>query len=690
MIHPALLPFSSAVACLAIGLIVVRRGTDQPMHRAFAWMALCCAAWNLDIAALDFLSEPTAAERWSRLLRIGICFGPATMLHMALVIRGDTLTRRWRRWLVGGYAIGTALSVLNLRGKLVAGLSRHTWGWYIEPAPAYSLFTFTFLIFGVLFVERVFGAYRHPTSPRQRTVAKFWLLGGGLQLVLAITNFLPIYGINAYPLGSLGTALWLPLLGYAIARHRVMDLDYAVRKGVSFALALVCVVAPGTLGLTALVSLLDARVPALLAVAAGAVVVLAALLTPRLQVAFETRLHQALFPSRYDYRRRLRHLAAQLVNVIEESKLVHLLGTTLAEVLEVDGVEIFVRHDAARRPVQVFPPVPDAEPLSEESAAALGRLTGPTLVDELPRGPALALFRSRGWEVGVPLRIAERLVGFAGLGPNHDFQLMSGEDLDLLGDVAAGSSAALEHMRLARQLRRSEQELEHASRLSSLGMLAAGLAHEIRNPLVAVKTFLDLLPHRLEDREFLTSFRDLSLSELRRVTDLLSDLLALGKSSTAERRAIDLAQTVEPVLRLMDSTARKRQVTLVVRNRPDLPPVWADPDQLKQITLNLVLNAIEVSPSQSAVTVDLRPGAWGGVLLEVRDQGSGIPSDQVEKIFNPFFTTKEAGTGLGLALTHQMVVEHGGEITVESVEGRGTVFRVLLPVAQTGLQETGS
>jgi signal transduction histidine kinase len=111
--------------------------------------------------------------------------------------------------------------------------------------------------------------------------------------------------------------------------------------------------------------------------------------------------------------------------------------------------------------------------------------------------------------------------------------------------------------------------LERANRLSSVGMLAAGIAHEIRNPLVAVKTFLDLLPQRLDDREFLTRFRDLSLGELRRVTDLIADLLTLGKSKTPERRALEIGATLDPVVRLMDSTARKRQAEVVAQFEPN-------------------------------------------------------------------------------------------------------------------------
>ena len=232
--------------------------------------------------------------------------------------------------------------------------------------------------------------------------------------------------------------------------------------------------------------------------------------------------------------------------------------------------------------------------------------------------------------------------------------------------------------------------LERANRLSSLGMLAAGIAHEIRNPLVAVKTFLDLLPQRLDDREFLSHFRELSLGELRRVTDLIADLLALGKSKTAERRAVELGPTLEPVVRLMESTARKRHIEVAAAFDPRVPPAWADPDQLKQIIVNLLLNAIETSSAGGHVKLDVRPAPPGSVVLEVRDDGPGIPANQLETIFHPFFTTKETGTGLGLALVHQMVVEHGGEITVESTVGRGSAFRVTLPTAPVALACTGT
>jgi len=691
MRYHALVPLAAAAANLIVCVPVVRKGMREPIFRAFLWMTLTIVAWNLDLFALYYFSDEASAEWWSRLFRTGVCFAPATAFHAALA-----LSRSWRRpWtylLFAGYAMGLVLAVTNARGGLVSGLTPHTWGWYIQPTRAYGLMTLLLIVYLPLIVERSWHAYRHPSSPRQRVEAKFWLLGAAVQTPFSLTNLLPAYGLNVYPLGTVGNVVYVSVIAYAIVRHRLMDVDYVVRKFISFSLAAALVLAPGAAGLYALSQALQAEAPGVFVCAALAVALLAVVLIPALQDALETRVHRALFPQVYDYRLRLRQLAAALVHVLERSALVARLGEALTDILEVEGCHIFVREEAKSPLVLAHSAPQSTAELPEDVAHALEPLTEPLLASELEalRSPAAAYFRGMNWEVAIPLRINDRLTGLIALGRNKDFRIFSAEDLELLATVAAGASVALENSSLSRQLRRSEVVLERANRLSSLGMLAAGIAHEIRNPLVAVKTFLDLLPQRLDDREFLSHFRELSLGELHRVADLITDLLALGKSKTPERRAIDLGPTLEPVVRLMESTARKRQIEVVAAFDPRVPAVWADPDQLKQIVVNLLLNAIETSAPGGHVWLEVRPGPAGCVGLEVRDDGPGIPADQLENIFHPFFTTKETGTGLGLALVHQMVVEHGGEIIVESVLGRGSAFRVTLPAAPVALARTGT
>jgi signal transduction histidine kinase len=692
MRYHALVPLSAAVANLIICIPVLRQGLQKPILRVFALMTLTIAFWNLDIFALYYFENALEAEWWSRVFRTGICFAPVAGFHAALVL-ADTRGPRWTALLYAGYGMGLFLAAANLEGALVMNLTRHTWGWYIQPTPTYSLMTVTLLVYLPLILERTWHAYRHPTSAQQRVQAKFWLLAAMIQAPFSLTNLLPMYGWNVYPLGNVGNVVYVSIIAYAIVRHRLMDVDYVVRKFVSFSLALAIVLTPGAIGLSVLVREVNGEESLVLISAAIALALLAVVLVPTLQQALETRVHRALFPQLYDYRLRLRHLPTALVHILNESLLVRRLGDALTDIFDVESCTVLIRDEHTRRLALSYPPAhPGPEPVTDDLEHALEALAQPTLTSELEAmdAPSGRLFRSLGWEVAIPLRINERLTGCVALGRNKDFRIFSGEDLQLLIQVAAGASVALENASLSRQLRRSEIVLERANRLSSLGLLAAGIAHEIRNPLVAVKTFLDLLPQRLDDQDFLSHFRELSLGELRRVTDLITDLLALGKSKTAERRSVELAPTLEPVVRLMESTARKREIEVVARFESRLPSVWADPDQLKQITLNLLLNAIETSSAGGHVWLEVRPALGEAVVLEVRDEGPGIPPEQLETIFHPFFTTKETGTGLGLTLVHQMVVEHGGEITVASEVGHGSLFRVTLPTAQVDMARTGT
>ncbi len=691
MPYHALIPITAALANLLICALVLRRGLREPLHRAFAWLTLTGASWDLAIFSLNFFPDAASAEWWNRVFRTGICLGAPALLNFAMVL-SQSKGRLWQALLKGSLLAGILLAIANLFGVLVRGVSPHAWGWYIEPRPAYAALMGLLGASLLLWGERILRTYRSTTSPRQRMQAKFWVLGIAVQVPFLLTNFLPIYGIRIYPLGSLGNALFVAVMGYAIVRHRLMDVDYVVRKGVSFFLALVVVLLPGSLGLAAFGRLIGSEAPVLWTCAAIGLAVIAVVLVPTLQVALEMQVDRALFPRRFDYRRRLRQFAASLIHILDQQDLVKRIGDALSDILNVESCEVMVRDEQTRQLMVAYPTASDPGTFAPEVTRALEHLEGPTLASELEadHSPLAGLFRARSWEVGFPLRIHDRLNGVVGLGRHKDLRIISTEDLQLLAAVGAGAAAALENISLSRQLRRSEVVLERANRLSSVGMLAAGIAHEIRNPLVAVKTFLDLLPQRLDDQEFLTRFRDLSLDELRRVTDLIADLLTLGKSTTAERRAVAIGATLEPVVRLMDSTARKRQAEVVASFEPGLPSVWADADQLKQITLNLLLNAIDVTPAGGRVQLDVRQASAESVALEVRDDGSGIPPDQLDSIFHPFFTTKETGTGLGLAIVHQMVVEHGGEITVDSEVGRGTTFRVTLPTTQIALAATGT
>jgi signal transduction histidine kinase len=235
-------------------------------------------------------------------------------------------------------------------------------------------------------------------------------------------------------------------------------------------------------------------------------------------------------------------------------------------------------------------------------------------------------------------------------------------------------------------LRRSRQEVQRAERLGTLGTLAAGLAHEINNPLVSIHTFLSLAPGKRfdEDSEFWGAYHDLARREVERIRGLVATMSRLGRGGAdpAQRASCDLGELAGEVVTLLAREARRRDVELDARRHPVTPRVWGVREQLQQVVLNLVLNALQATASGGRVAVrTLGDPSGEGAWLEVTDSGAGIPGEELEKIFDPFFTTKDPdqGTGLGLTICHGIVSEHGGTIEVESERGAGTTFRVRLP-----------
>ncbi|MGE5486967.1 MAG: ATP-binding protein [bacterium] len=238
---------------------------------------------------------------------------------------------------------------------------------------------------------------------------------------------------------------------------------------------------------------------------------------------------------------------------------------------------------------------------------------------------------------------------------------------------------AEELKRVYRELQDSLEHIKRADRLSAIGQLSAGLAHEIRNPLGSIEGAANILgdPQSSDDlkREFLGIIR----KETRRVNALLTDLLNFARPRKPERRPTDLSALVDSVAALVSHTAEQSGVSIRKSAPASLPPVELDPEQMKQVILNLAINAIEAMPRGGTLEFGIsRTGA--GVELWVRDDGLGIPADDLDRIFDPFFTTKEHGTGLGLSVAHQIVTQHGGEMEARRNPGSGMSFRVVLPL----------
>ncbi len=237
------------------------------------------------------------------------------------------------------------------------------------------------------------------------------------------------------------------------------------------------------------------------------------------------------------------------------------------------------------------------------------------------------------------------------------------------------------------QLQDSHREMMRADQLAATGQLAAGLAHELRNPLMSIKLIIQAARRDTTGDERLDAM-DLRIldEEVTRLESLLQTFLEFAKPATLETRRLNLQGIVEPSLQLLSRRAAIKRVSFSSRVHAGACDVEGDESQLRQVLLNLLLNAIDAAPPGGTVQVDVRPvapdgAAEGFVELRVADNGSGLASEMRQRIFEPFFSTRETGLGLGLAICKRIVDSHGGEITADNRPGGGAEFVVRLPIA---------
>lgn len=254
---------------------------------------------------------------------------------------------------------------------------------------------------------------------------------------------------------------------------------------------------------------------------------------------------------------------------------------------------------------------------------------------------------------------------------------------------ARKSQAAAEKLAEAnRHLEEAEAQVRRADRLAALGQLTAGLAHELRNPLGTLKTSADLLARKVSsDNEIAREMAGYIQQEVDRINSLITRFLDFARPRNLRLEKTDLHAMLDHAIQLFDreKSGAAASVTIFKNYSPDIPPVRMEAELLEHVITNLLSNAAQASSPGAVVTVKTRlAGTAEGPKAEIAiiDRGSGIDPKHLENIFNPFFTTKPAGVGLGLAIVSKIVDEHGGQITVESAQGEGSVFRVYLPVAE--------
>jgi signal transduction histidine kinase len=680
---------------LLLGIFVYLKNKSSNVNKACMFLNFAVSLWSWSLFGRELSSEKTTALFFVRSCYVGAIFVPPIFSHFVGLLTHRT-ERRLRILLYSLSLIFLGFDFTPLLIKDVRPIL--SFPYYGVPGALFPYFTIYFVsVIG--YAHYVLIKNFRYSEGQIRNQIKYLLFATVIGFLGGISTFLPNFEIEVFPFGFYLISIYTLMTSYAIAKHRLMDINIVFTKGTTYFFLLLLLFVPLLLISILSQKLFFGKISYLHTLIVFLLLFLAATLFGRIKPSAEKAVEQILFKDRYDYRDTLGQFSKALVSILDLQSLSKRMIDTITQTMGVEKASLFLVSEEKggyelyeSRNIST---TASTQHLSQDAPLPFYlQKVGEIIVrEELAKGVHIPVINDvvnemslLEAEVSIPLMWKEQLIGMINLSHKFTKDIYSREDIALLSTLANQTAIAIENARLYEDLKKSKSYIRRADRLASLGTLTAGLAHEIRNPLVAIKTFTHLLPERIDDQEFRDKFLQIASGEVDRISSLVTELLDFARTSDPKLEMENINIILDGMILLVSTEANKKQINVDKIYDPNLPFVQIDREQMKQVFLNILLNAIEATPEKGKITVRtrtfLKPGGEPYVQIEFTDTGSGIPQDRLEEIFNPFFTTKKTGSGLGLSISNQIVQDHKGYIDVESQVGRGSSFFINLPVNQ--------
>jgi signal transduction histidine kinase len=690
----------NAAIALIVAVIGFWRNRYQPVGALVGIAMAGASVWTFCFSRYFLPLNQADALWWSKATLIAAVMSTPPYFHLFATLAGKARPLRW--WIVLSYLTGLVFVALMLQGQLIDGLRptphmdhylQYNRAWY----PWLILHIAGWQVAGTLTL-----LYAAWTSVGYRRTQLMYFIA--TWMICFISNNLiviPIeYNLYIPPVGFFIMPLSLGLLAYAVAKARLADFNVAVARLLVYLLTLVVIalvslvfvavtvwLAPGFIGTPQILFVIGL----VLAIGTGLVLVL-----PRFLPRVERLVEDRLIGARFSYQDTLTGLVKELSHQssldaifatvvgrlhaeMQLSRVMMLIHNPLSgdyELLEESGLSPAERADTMRLTAHG-----SVAHWLERQQDVLVRDELPRLADEPTRQALEAELDHLGATVCVPLLVEGRLLGAMALGGKLNREMFYAGDIRLLETLAA-------EVALAVRYRRMEEQVLHQNKLIELGTIAAGIAHEIRNPLASIRTFAQLLPDKATDPEFQNEFRRMVLQDVDRITKVIQSMLAFARPGTINIAEYSAVELVDEAVMLVVPHLKSKRIELT-KQFHEVPRLRVDKQLVIQVLVNLLTNAADALPEGGRIRIATgaremealdRPGRQKFAIIEVADNGPGVAPAVRHRLFDPFFTTKPEGTGLGLSISQKIVRDHGGIITVSSVEGKGTSFQVNLPL----------
>jgi len=652
---------AAGVGALVLGAGALARGPRRSRNRLFAALCGALATWGIGVATGQAGGQPSG--HWYLVYLLGSCSAAPLGLHFVIsLLRLNGIPRR---------------VLLPLGYAVAAALYGSAWTSWHDSQPAWNIVAI--VVLGAVHLVALLLLARHFLSlppGQERAAFRLFLGGAAVAAGAGLSDLIPRQPSGLPRVGPVGVLILLVIVCSIVVRHRFLDVHHFLAR----ALAVLLGAAVATVVIYSMFEIAGGSV-LLSFIAMAVIIALSGPVGRGLLSGARGVLRQGETVSRA-----LAGLSGDLSGATSPPQIwsaierqVRLLAgdvTVTVHAREKRGEPFAVSYHGGRStaPGAVEPESAFAQFLEAERAPLTRRI----LADEAWEGPcgrgllasaALEQMNSLGAELTAPLHSGGRLIGWVSLGGGLPESYLTAETSTALLAVANQAVASLERARAVEIAKRREA-------LAAVGEMAAGLAHEIRNPLSAIRGAAEVLAIQ-KDGERAREMLDVIQVESDRLGRVVGEFLEYARPAPPRREPVDLGRLLSAVL--VSAQAAGLGLRTELRTAEGTPPVLADPDQLHRSFQNIVRNASEAAGAGGSLLIDVAPCGAGKVSVRFEDNGPGIPDEDLARLFQPFHTTKPGGTGLGLALVHRVVDAHGGEIHVEGRPGRGAVFTVMLP-----------
>lgn len=663
-------PLLSAIILFTLFLMGILKAKASRANLLFAFICLIGFFLNTDKAILTAVNNPSIALLLSRIDHAFLVFVIPLYLHFAVIVTGY---RTWLPLVKACYVVAFLFIPLTQHPLYLTGVKKFFFGFFALSGPLFYVFSFFSSASVILSICLFVKTLKEERVAIKRTRVKYILLSFGLAATVTHFDIVTMMGHEMYPLGNFAF-IPMSLLGYAIFKHDVMEWKIFLNKGMVF-LTLFLMSLGFFLGVVAILRHLLGEA------FDGDLIYIISMITTFVLIYFSSQkvystITQFLQQEFLRNRKALGGLSSEILTLLKISDLKAKVIDGLSRTFGLEKCEI-----------KTVPKIDD-----NESAI---------LLEE--QDPSWR----KGYRLSIPIQ-SKSSPSYLLLGEKQSMSLYTNEEAEVLMMLANNVALAFDNADAYTKLQDFSYSMEQlvdertkaliqSESLAAVGRLAAGVAHELNNPLASVMSTLEYQIDHIKDSEELRDDLAFSLSELRRARDIVKSLLDASQQREETKGLVDIHTPIEDALKVLYNQYKNKKITIIRKFNAEHGLINGNTPRLCQVFINIIKNALDaIGEKDGNITIETvneglpgqnkdTGGAYNNmVVCRITDNGEGISTKDLQDIFKPFFTTKPQGKGIGLGLfiVHEIVKDHNGSIQVESDKGVGTIFTLIFPPHQ--------